>query len=495
MLVACIGATLLSGCSASYFRRAADRDVYKLLKTRKVETIGYDPESVAGPEEGAANLDVPDRAYATLPVTQVAKTQITPLEPIESALPFAPFGPDMPEMALPGEAFLQELQAAPRRRAHSLRLGPPMPGGSGVIQFGLYDSIRYAVQNNRDYRNRMEDLYLAALTVTFERHLLTPRPFGGVRADFNRSGRSAEFDSAVNATANLGLRQQIPYGGEVVAEGLVRFVEALDGNAQDGESADLVLRGSLPLLRGFGMINLEPLISSERGLVYNIRGFERFRRGFAVQVSQRYFRLLTSQSRISNRYLRYISALRLVERTLSLFEAGSVSYTEVQRAQSQALRAEDSLNESEEAYAAALDDFKIFLGMDVETPFDIIPTRLAVPEPDLYADDLLDTALTLRLDLQTTRDRIDDAKRAVANSRNGLLPDLDLSATGRVGSDVDKRFTDFSGDDANFAAGVDLNLPLDQTGARNALRRSLISFDRAMRSLEESEDRTSAMMR
>ena len=31
---------------------------------------------------------------------------------------------------------------------------------------------------------------------------------------------------------------------------------------EDGESADIVLSGSLPLLRGAGMVNLEPLIAS-----------------------------------------------------------------------------------------------------------------------------------------------------------------------------------------------------------------------------------------
>ena len=39
------------------------------------------------------------------------------------------------------------------------------------------------------------------------------------------------------------------------------------------ESASLALSASVPLLRGAGMVNLEPLIASERGLVYTVRGF------------------------------------------------------------------------------------------------------------------------------------------------------------------------------------------------------------------------------
>ena len=56
-----------------------------------------------------------------------------------------------------------------------------------------------------------------------------------------------------------------------------------------------MLSGSLPLLRGAGMVNLEGLISSERQLVYSVRGFEIFRRSFAVTVASSYFNLLARQ--------------------------------------------------------------------------------------------------------------------------------------------------------------------------------------------------------
>ena len=478
---------LLGGCSAEWYRRDADRDVYRLLAEREPETLGYAPDVVAGPEQEAANLDVPGKAYYRVPETRIAPKAVAALEPMSDDLPYRPLGPAIPDRVLPGEAFLLQLQQAPLRRVEQLRLGPATPGELYVARFGLYDSLRYAVENNRDYRGRMEDLYLAALDVTFQRHLFDPIAFAGASANVNRRGSDSNYNSALNATANLGVRQQLPFGGQVVAEGIVNFVDALDGNVQDGESADLVLRGSMPLLRGFGFTNLEPLIQSERSLVYNIRGFERFRRGFSVSVAQRYFSLLTSQSRITNRYLRYISALQLVERTLFLYEAGSVPYTEVQRAQSQALRAEDSLNQAEQSYSAALDQFKIFLGMDVETPFDVIATRLDVPEPDLGDPKLLETALNLRLDLQTTRDRIEDAKRSVAINRNRLLPDVTLTARGELGSD-DNDVLRFTGDDANMAAGISIDVPLDQVSERNSLRRSLISLERALRSLDESED-------
>ena len=38
-----------------------------------------------------------------------------------------------------------------------------------------------------------------------------------------------------------GIRQQLPYGGEIVAQGLFDFVQALNDNVSDGESAELAL--------------------------------------------------------------------------------------------------------------------------------------------------------------------------------------------------------------------------------------------------------------
>src|SRR5258706_7844428 len=86
-----------------------------------------------------------------------------------------------------------------------------------------------------------------------------------------------------------------------MAQGLVGFVNALDGNAASGEDASVVLSGTIPLLRGAGMVNLEPLINGERKLVYQVRTFENFRRGFVISNATQYFRLLSLQQSVLNR--------------------------------------------------------------------------------------------------------------------------------------------------------------------------------------------------
>lgn len=492
------------GCSPVAYRRSADRQVYRLLEDRTTETLGYQPQVAAGPPVGSAALEVPRVAYARIPETRRPPPVAPPLEPAALELPFGPLGPPAPdgtETGLPGEELLLELYDVERRYVGDLRLGPPAPGVNAVVELGLFDGIRYAVRNNRDYRGRSEDLYLAALDVTLERHLFRPRPFAGggltYRRSSNRTGANddIEIDSALVATANAGVRQQLPYGGEVVASAVAQFVDVLDGNAQNAEDADLVMRASVPLLRGAGLINLEPLIGAERSLVYEVRSFERFRRSFAVDAARRYFNLRTQRSRVRNRYLRYVEALRLVDRSINFFAAGLLSALEVQRAQQQALDAEDSLNNAERAYAAALDNYKLFLGMDVRRPLEIVDVDLTAPDPPEDSAALLASAQALRLDLQTARDRVLDAQRRVANARNGLLPDLTVTARGEARNDDDAPAARFSGDENALTAGVNLDLPLDRLRERNQLRASLIGLDRAARRVEELEDRVIADVR
>src|ERR1041385_6583457 len=136
------------------------------------------------------------------------------------------------------------------------------------MRLDLFGSLRYAVLHSREYQSRMEDLYLAALDVTLQRHSFEPRPFATQSFTFAGGQKDLGYKSALNAVSTVGVRQQLPYGGEVTAQALVTFVDALNTTPPSGESASGALRGTIPLRGGAGLVNLEPLIDSERQLVY-----------------------------------------------------------------------------------------------------------------------------------------------------------------------------------------------------------------------------------
>jgi hypothetical protein len=486
-------AITVAGCSPEAYKRSADLDVQKLLADRQTKTLGYQPEAVAP----ATQPTRPGKnAYARIPFTPLPPRASPPVEPQRVEVPYAPLGPAElfpPGTPAPGFEML-DVQTAREPGIDRLRLGPPLVPVHRQV-FELFQSLAYGVQHSREYQTRMEDLYLAALSVTLERHFFEPRPFVTQSLTYNGGQRDVNFRSALTAATSAGVRQRLPYGGEVVAEALVDFVQAINNNSDSGESASLALNGSIPLLRGAGLVVQEPLIQSERSMVYEVRRFEDFRRQFAVDVATRYLRLLARQANIANRRFNYASLAELTERTLALYAAGRINFLQVQRSLQQQLQVESSLIVAQQAYQNDLDEFKIILGMPVEEDLEIVPIQLSVDLPDLTKFDPAALALKFRLDLTTARDQVEDAQRAVHVAQNGLLPQLDLTAGGNIGNRTDTSASEIDSRTLTYSAGVTLDLPIDRLAERNAYRRALISLERANRQVSLTSDQIMADVR
>lgn len=474
------------GCTPEAHRRSADRQVAQILRDREKRTIGYTPEVEAAT---TADVRVTKKAYDKIPATRIPPPAPPPMEPSNVVVDFGALGPtmDAPSGTTAPVATLG-VETAERAARARLRLGPPAPG-PGPARLDLFQALEYAVQNAPEYRSQMEDLYLAALGVTLDRHLFAPRPFLRQALEYDGGQKDVNYRSAMNAITRAGVRQQLPYGGEVTASALVSFLQGLHGNVNEGEDAQLALTASVPLLRGAGMINLEPLISSERDLVYEVRAFEDFRRQFAVRIASTYLNLINQQEGIANRRLSFANLLNLTERTQALYVAGRQPYTDVQRALQSQLQTENSLVVSVEQYQNSVDQFKILLGMPVTQELQIVPVELDVRVPEVTEARAIELALTYRLDYQTARDRSDDAQRAVANAKNGLLPDLDFNVDSRIGprdGDAARKIND---DTLTYSASLNLDLPIDRLSERNSYRRSLISLERSQRNVTLTRDR------
>jgi outer membrane protein TolC len=535
---------LLAGCTTDTYRRWADADVYRLLNERKESALGYSPQSVSEPVLRPATQPSPvaaaeprstlapeardttdplavrnaqmergpaeptKRSYLAVPLSPLPPSAPPALELMPLREPWGPLGPF--EGEIPAVLPLSQLDPfgpdmAGRWASDRFKYGPPAPRNR-PLDLDLFAALRYAVQHNRQYKDQMDELYAAALDVALQRQLLSPRPFARGSLNYTGGQREIGYRSALTATMNAGVRQRLPYGGEIVAETLVDFVDALDGTVDDGESASVALSGTIPLLRGAGMINLEGLISSERDLVYQVRRFEEYRRLFAIDVAREYFNLLAAYQAVNNRRQNLANSISLVERTRSIYAANvgvaggntrvfRITFLEVQRSEQQLLDAQSSLIDAQESYLNQLDTFKLLLGMDVRQDIEIVPVALEVNVPDLTSQDLIATADRYRLDLQTARDRIDDARRQVAIAENGLLPDLNLTGRGEIGNRDGRPASDVDSRSLTYSAGVTLDLPIDRRAERNTYRLSLIRFHRSQRDLETLSERVAADVR
>ena len=141
------------------------------------------------------------------------------------------------------------------------------------------------------------------------------------------------------------------------------------------------------------------------------------------------------------------------------------------------LQAENSLIDAQDSYDSALDDFKLLVGMPVQEPLEVVGIELDVTAPDLSTDPTT-LALKYRLDLQTTRDQIDDARRRVQNTKNDLLPDLNLTADSTIANRPGRPARELDAHGVTYSAGVSLDLPLDRVAERNAYRAALIDLER-----------------
>lgn len=476
-----------TACTPKAYRRSADLEVQKLVRDRELKTLDYAPQV-------EADVTIPTnpdkKAYARIPTTPLQPATQPAIEPVNPIVPFGELGPEAAAgfpagVAPPDDAIdLQSIQVQIDER---LRLGPARPG-QDTLRLDLFGSIAYAVRNSRQYKSQMESLYLAALDVTAERHLFSPRPFARTGLRYTAEESPDEFESALTVVNRVGVRQQLPYGGDVTAEVLFNFVNTLEENIEDSQPASVALSASVPLLRGAGMVNLEPLIDAERELVYQVRLFEEFRRTFAVNVASFYFDLLAQQQQIANAVQNLQNTRRFTEQTQALYAAGIQRFIEVQRSLQSQLQAENSLVNARNEYQSALDEFKLLIGAPTDQPIEVVPRELAVVVPAIDEDLAVELAQTYRLDLQTADDQVEDARRGVAIAKNNLLPELDFVTRATLGDSANSLLREGNADDESFSAEITLDLPIDRKIERNTYRRSLINLERAQREYEQLYD-------
>lgn len=367
-----------------------------------------------------------------------------------------------------------------------------LPEGAEPMRFSLFTALQAAQRTGPEYLAGEEEYILAAIRLLIERHRWGPRLFDEITATVSGDGDDGDFRSAVAVVNDLRVTQLLPYGGEVEAGLLWRATEQLRETVggEYVQSSELVFRGNLPLLRGTGLVAQESLIQAERTLVYRARDFESFRRDYLVSIARDYLSLLQSQARIANQKQRIRSLIEVLRSTEARVRAGRLRQFEEDLARSDLLSAAASLADDRDGYIAQLEEFKVRLGIPVEQPVEIGNVVIDLSEPSITMGEASRRALDYRLDLQNERDQLDDSRRSVANARNNLLPDLNLTGNVGIPTDDDKRVGGLSldTDQTRYSAGVSLDLPLDRAQQRLALRAAQIALEQAERNYGRFQD-------
>ena len=361
-----------------------------------------------------------------------------------------------------------------------------------AVRLDLHGALSYAIGHSREYRFAEEEYVLAGLRLLIERHLWGPRFFDEIQAIAVGDADDATFDSALRLVNEFRVTQRLAYGGEVSVRALARATEDLHlrVSGEGVQTADLILSADIPLLRGAGQVAREDRIQAERNLVYAARDFERFRREFLFGIARDFLNLVVQKQAISNTENRFQMQREAEERARALVTAGREPPFGAAQAAQDTLDARDRLNQQRESYRVSVDFFKVRLGMPVDEPVFIETSMFDLPSPKVDLVDAVRAALSYRLDLQTRRDGLDDARRDVLNARNDLLPDLDLSGSFSIPTDDERERAglSFNSEDSSFLASVTFGLPLDREIERLNVRQAQINLERTIRDYNRFRD-------
>jgi hypothetical protein len=169
----------------------------------------------------------------------------------------------------------------------------------GVLRLDTPTVLRLARLHSRPYQQEIEELYLSALDVSFERFRFDSQFFAGYSTDYavraNRGGNvltANTFNSgrpisgaetSAGGARGLSMRRSFANGADLV----VNFANNLVFNFSGGDTSITLLDFSLvqPLLRAAGRDRiLERLTVSERSLLGNVRAMQRYQQAFYVDV-------------------------------------------------------------------------------------------------------------------------------------------------------------------------------------------------------------------
>ncbi len=276
----------VGGCSRKYYRLQADAEAYQLIQEKGTDERWARREFSVYP-------DVRSRFY-------------DPYDP-----DYPPMPPDDPE----SHQFMHEvygMKGSKHWHDYGDRVGLENPywrdyleqfmrrDEDGYYILDLDATIQLALLHSPDYQRNLEELYLSALDVAFERFRFDTQFFGGNLTNwFSRGPRHPQAFGGQSSSqlstrtylgrggtrtlgAVAGIQKLLPTGGQLLANFANSFVWEFAGSDQNLQARSVFSFTFIqPLLRAGGRdVVLERLTIAERALLANLRQMARYEKRF-----------------------------------------------------------------------------------------------------------------------------------------------------------------------------------------------------------------------
>ena len=296
----------------------------------------------------------------------------------------------------------------------------------GKVVIDRQKAIQLALKNSRDFQSARESLYLAALSVTYERFRFDIQPFAGIGST---TSTDFAYDHSETTRVTAQAKKLTATGAEIVVNAANTIVWTF-GGGNSGRVSTSLLDFSImqPLLQYAGRAyTLESLTTSERALLANVRAMEQYRQGFFLQIIAGnnsasapsggsiginsgtvsygsvggFFGLLQTQMRLMNQKSNVRSLKDSLDRMEANHDANRLSSYQVDQTRQSWYQSQLTLLSLQNSYNNSVDQFKITLGLPPELP-------VKIDDPLLESFELIGRSLQ---DLQTrTEDTLVDVR-------------------------------------------------------------------------------------
>jgi outer membrane protein len=353
----------------------------------------------------------------------------------------------------------------------------------GVRTVSLDEAVTMALQGNFGLLASADAVYSARIAEGVQRAEFFPK----VTPLFQRSPDQT--------TIGASMDENLPWTGGLLH---ASFGASSPHDSQSAHTSALNVTLVQPLLRGFGpAASLFALRNARRAREGQERGFVLARQGLIVQVTSAFYQVVRQRQlvEVARQSLKRSANLKKASQARML--VGMVSKLDVFRAEIQAAQAGESVVAAESGLDTALESFRVLLGLPPRTPIEPESVRLdAEASLEIEPVDVLTVrAIEHRLELKEGRDRVQDARRALASARQSLLPTLDvnvvMSQTG-VGATLADSLRAV---DRRVGVTLSAGLPLQRAADRAQQSTGELNLKAAERNLRQMEMQVEAEVR
>jgi outer membrane protein TolC len=376
---------------------------------------------------------------------------------------------------------------------------PPLdraPDADGPLRLSVEEAVVLALRNNRSLRVQQLDPVIAGTFEDIERAVFDPELFAAadlIRDERQQTDRATGQQFSVTGEGSsfrVGGRQLLPTGTDV--ELSLRHARDDSDRTPEQNTARVGLTLTQALLRGASLeANLAQIRQAEIDTlvsIYELRGFAE---------------LLVADVELT--YWNYVLARRQIEIFEQSLEVARQQQRETERRVAVGLLAETELAAARAEVAlreqllidarSAVERTRLALLRLLDPPSAAGWARLIEPvaepvPPELALDQVEDhVALGLRLrpELNQARLQVQRGRLEVVQTRNGLLPVLDLFITlGKSGyaASFGESFRSLDDPGYDVALGLQAAYPIGNRGPQAFHRRALAARDQAVRSVD-----------